>query len=161
MNNLTQVLGFRVAAVLCPAIAVGAFQFAMSEPAKAKASGDSTQFLPLPTIPEWTEGVDQRAERSFVAPSPFWFEEVELRLPDMPVVVRPEETDIEEPDPVFVLTAVLPSTNKSYAVINGKPKAVGDEIAKGWTLNKISGKERYVIIKHTSGRRLRVLMSQH
>jgi hypothetical protein len=161
MNNQSQVLGFRIAAVLCPVIAIGAFQFAMNEPANAKASGDSTQFLPLPTIPDWADVVEQHTDGSVVSPSPFWFEEVEMRLPEMPLVVRPEDTEIEEPDPVFVLTAVLPSNSKSYAVINGKPRAVGDEIAKGWTLNKISGKDRYVIIKHTSGRRVRVLMSQH
>jgi len=161
MNNQTQVLGFRIAAVLCPVIAIGAFQLVMNEPANANAGGHSTQFLPLPAIPEWEDSVEQHADPSSDVASPFWFEEIEMQLPDMPLVVRPKDTEIEVPDPMFVLTAVLPSTNKSYAVINGKPLAVGDMVAKGWTLNKISGEDRYVIIKHTSGRRLRVLMSQH
>ena len=158
MNEQSQILGFRMMALLGPMVAVGVFQFVMNEPASVMASEINAEFRSLPTVPAVVETAGPDDPQSFAASSPFWFEEVELSLPVMPLVARPVEAD-ELFDPDFTLSAVLPSANKSYAVINGKARAQGDEVEPGWTLIKIAGKDRYVIMKHSSGRRLRVLMS--
>ena len=160
MNNQSQILGFRVAGLLVPVLAVIGFQFFMDEPSKASASMSDTQFLPLPVVPEWS-GEQPPLDVNPNSSSPFWFEDVELQVQTIPMLPKPQVQEEAEPDPEFFLTAVLPSTNKSLAMINGKPHSVGDEVVKGWTLIKIAGKERYVILKHTSGRQLQISMHQN
>ncbi len=98
---------------------------------------------------------------AFKVSSPFWFQEEELFMPEEPLDIPPEYQSMTEPDPEFVLTTVLPSKNNPLAVINGKARSTGDEIVKGWTLYKIMGNERYVILKHESGRRVKVQMSRN
>ena len=159
MNEQSQVISFGMIALFGPMIAVGGFQLVMSEPASVKADVINTEFRPLPSVPALAEVVDSVDFNRLDAVSPFWFEEVELSLPVMPLVARPVDVD-EWFDPDFMLSAMLPSANNSLAVINGKACVMGDEVEPGWTLIKIAAKDRYVILKHTSGRRLRVLMSQ-
>lgn len=161
MNEQSQILSGRLAAVVCPVLVVAIFQFVMYEPANAKASLDTTEFLELPLVPQWIGSTEEIASKDYETSSPFWYEDIELQLPVMPFEPVPLEARPSDPDPVFVLTAVLPSENKSFAVINNKPRSQGDLVAKGWTLHKISGKDRYVILKHTSGRRLRVMMNKN
>ncbi len=159
MKDKSQLQGFCLFALLGPMVAVGVFGFAMNEPASANAGGLKTEFLPLPEIPTVANKSIKNEKAPIPNSSPFWFEEVEMSLPVMPNVARSAEPNAK-PDPVFRLSSVLPSASKSFAVINGKARSIGDEIEPGWILVKISGQERFVIIKHTSGRRVRVLMSR-
>lgn len=161
MNNQSQILSFKIAGVLVPAIAIGTFQLFMSEPVQAGASVSETQFHELPVVPEWEPTQSGSEPVSFKASSPFWFLEEELLMPEEPLDIPSEYQAMTEPDPEFVLTTVLPSKNNPLAVINGKARSPGDEIVNGWTLYKIMGKERYVILKHESGRRVKVQMSRN
>jgi hypothetical protein len=159
MNLSAQVFGLRVMAILGPILILLGFQLVAFEPATAHASNTDLQFLPLPVVPQ-IEEPEVEGELSVREYSPFWYEEVEHSLPEMPEAQLPEEP-MHDPDPIFVLSSVLPSANKSFAVINGKPYSEGDTVAEGWTLVKIAGQERYIIVKHESGRRLRVMMSRN
>ena len=159
MNMKAQVASFRLFALIGPSLVLLGFQFVAFEPSSAQASSTDLQFLPLPKVPEVAVESDPSGF-SIREYSPFWFEEVEESLPDMPEALLPEEP-MHDPDPVFVLSSVLPSTHKSFAVINGKPYSEGDVVSEGWTLVKIAGQERYIIVKHDSGRRLRVMMSRN
>lgn len=161
MNNQSQILSFKAIGILVPALAIGAFQLLMSEPASARASDTDIRFHELPVVPQWESTQAGSELVAFEVSSPFWFEEEELVMTEEPLDIPPEYQAMTEPDPEFVLTTVLPSKNNPLAVINGKPHTTGDEIAKGWTLYKIMGKERYVILKHESGRRVKVQMSRN
>lgn len=161
MNNQSQILSFKVAGLLVPAMAIGAFHLFMSEPVHAGASTADTQFHTLPVIPEWSSDQAGAEPTAFKVSSPFWYEEEELLMPEEPLDVPPEYQAMSEPDPEFVLTTVLPSKNNPLAVINSKPFSPGDEIVKGWTLYKIMGQQRYVILKHESGRRVKVQMTRN
>jgi len=159
MNERSLIQGFCAIAVVGPMAAVGVFQFVMNEPANAHANPLKAEFLSLPVIPSWSANSEPAELVTKTMSSPFWFEEIEMSLPVMPTVVRPVEPNVI-PDPVFRLSSVLPSASKSFAVINGKTHGVGDEVEPGWVLFKIAGQERFVIIKHTSGRRIRVQMTR-
>lgn len=159
MNDRSLLHGFCLAAVVGPMAAVGAFQFVINEPANAHANMMTAEFLSLPVIPSGSEYSEQVQRSLEPMSSPFWFEEVEMSLLMMPTVFRPDDPGSAS-DPVFTLSSVLPSASKSFAVINGKAHGIGDEIEPGWTLVKIAGQERFVIIKHTSGRRIRAQMTR-
>jgi hypothetical protein len=158
MNDQSQILGFRCIALFCPVLAVLAFQFVQGEPANAGASTAAVEFTALPHIPEGY-GIQSQELQTFQAvPSPFWFEEIKHLDPVMPQYSRPA-APLDVPDPIFTLSAVLPSTPKSFAVINGKTHSEGDEIEPGWKLVKIAGQDRYIIMEHSTGRRVRVRMN--
>lgn len=161
MNNKAQQFNFKIAAILCPALSVGVFQVFLNKPMQATAGNSSVEFLPLPIVPQWSNPETEVVNDTIETASPLWFEETDLLEPELPFQpLSPRPTEME-PDPIFVLTAVLPSSKNPLAVIDGKPRSVGDSIVEGWTLSKIVGKERYVILKHTSGRRVRVQMSRN
>ena len=160
MKNDSQILGFRLAALFGPAIAVGFFQIVMDEPSSVRAESNSAEFIPLPSVPEQSFDTTSTFDHEVAIASPFHYEKTEMAFPKLPQVPFPQGGKVNDADPLFTLTTVFPSTHKSYAVINGKPHAEGQEVSDGWTLIKISGQDRYVILKHASGRRLRVMMSQ-
>lgn len=161
MNNQSQIMSFRTAAVICPVLAIGLFQSVANEPMQANAEESHIEFLALPVVPEWSV-LEEKAELSTKhASSPFWFEDIELQMPEFPPLERPEVRIVKEPDPIFKLSAVLPSARNSLAVINGKAFSQGDQIMEDWILHRIIGKDRYVILMHSSGRRVRVQMTQN
>jgi len=161
MNDHSQIIGFRITAALAPVLVLGAFQFFLNEPTSANASNAfvADTFL-LPEIPS-DLSLDQETSRGFDAvSSPFWFVESGLPAPELPTINLPIKPPIAN-DPVFTLSAVLPSPTKSFAVVNGKARSQGDEIEPGWTLVLIDGDGRSIILQHTSGRKLRVSMKQN
>lgn len=164
MNNSAQHVGFRVGALLGPICFLLGFQLVMSEPSGAHASDQPVEFLSLPDmdgIESKTQDPQDSHDPTAQIASPFWFQEIELSLPEMPPIARPVDVINERVDPTFVLSAVLPSPSNSFAVINGKPYTEGDEVAEGWELQKISGKDRYVVMLHESGRRVRVTIQRN
>ncbi|MDF1868920.1 MAG: hypothetical protein P1U30_00915 [Phycisphaerales bacterium] len=159
MSNKAQFLGYRVGAVACPILAVVAFQFVQGEPASAHAGVNDIDFRALPVVPEHTVESTHTALSARNTVSPFWFEELKVVEPTLPEYVPPSG-EIDTPDPTFVLSAVLPSANKSFAVVNGKPYSVGDYVVADWELVKIAGQDRYIIMEHSSGKRLRIKMNR-
>lgn len=164
MNNSAQHVGFRVGALLGPMCFLLGFQLIMAEPSGAHASDRSVEFLSLPDmdgIESKTHDLERTYDPAEQTSSPFWFQEIELSLPEMLPIARPIDVINELVDPTFVLSAVLPSASNSFAVINGKPYTEGDEVVEGWELQKISGKSRYVVMLHESGRRIRVTIQRN
>lgn len=158
MNKNAQILSMRSLAVLGPILSLLGFQLFTSEPANANADYGSTEFFTLPKIPEIkAEPVDSTSVAQ-TPESPFWFETRQISMPVLPLQPVNEDVKLAE-DPVFMLTSVLPSGNRSLAIINGKPYQEGAEIFPDWKLLTIAGKQRFIVVEHLStGRRLRVRM---
>jgi hypothetical protein len=160
MSGSMRVLSVRMLCVLTPTLAVLGFQRFVAPPSEARASDEGYGFVALPDV----SGVDlsERERSSSIGSaqgSPLWFVEVEHQLAAIPEIEPSKETR-RAPDPVFVLSAVLPSRTKPLAVVNGKPHREGDVIVPGWRLRSIDGDARSVIMEHESGRMVRVSMSQ-
>ncbi len=160
MNESVQILSMRMACVLVPTLAVLGFQRVIAEPRGAFASDASFGFVSLPDVSgvvvddHVTDGVDE-----IVGSSPLWFVEIEHQLAEMTQIEKPKNVGAV-PDPVFVLSAVLPSRTKPLAVVNGKPHRAGDVVVPGWRLKSIDGASRSIVMEHDSGRVVRVSMSQ-
>ena len=61
--------------------------------------------------------------------------------------------------PEFSLTAVMPHPTRPLAVINARPRAIGDQTAPGWTLTAIDGDARQVTLTGPGGRSVRIRMT--
>tara|TARA_R110002096_G_scaffold435816_1_gene663087 strand:- start:102731 stop:103234 length:504 start_codon:yes stop_codon:yes gene_type:complete len=158
-NNKSQLLGYRFGAMVCPVLAVLAFQFVQGNPASAHAGMNTVEFLEHPDVPESWGVVARVFHPDDSTTSPFWYEEIEVEEPSLPEYAAPTARP-DAPDPTFVLSAVLPSASKSYAVVNGKPYSTGDTVVADWIIVEIAGQERYIIMEHSSGRRVRVKMNR-
>ncbi|MFK7759029.1 MAG: hypothetical protein AB8C13_03670 [Phycisphaerales bacterium] len=158
MNKNAQIYSMRSLAVLGPILSLLGFQLFTSEPANASADYGSTEFYTLPEVPDVLVDTVHTTALNEVAESPFWFESKEIAMPFLPQVPVTEEVQLAE-DPVFTLTSVLPSGNRSLAIVNGKPHQEGAEIYPGWVLQTIAGKQRFIVVEELStGRRLRIRM---
>jgi hypothetical protein len=75
--------------------------------------------------------------------------------PMAPALILPE---IGQPAPKiegvpdFSLTAVMPHPTRPLAVINGRPRSLGDEAAPGWAVTGIDGDARRVVLTGPDGR---------
>ncbi len=60
--------------------------------------------------------------------------------------------------PEFTLTTVMPHPIRPIAVINGRPRSLGDEAAPGWVITGIDGDARRVTLTGPDGRTVRLGM---
>lgn len=54
------------------------------------------------------------------------------------------------------LSGMIGSDTKALAAISGKLRHVGDEVAPGWTIERIDSHHRVVTLKHTDGRHFEI-----
>lgn len=124
--------------------------------ATAHASATVIDEIPeLPVFPPESASSTEVQPTQRVA-SPFYYDE---NAPEQPVEI-PAPTRLgtdEAPDPDFTLTAVMPSQIRPLAVINGRPRTIGDEIAPGWTITAIRGDDRAVVLTEASTARTRTI----
>ncbi|MFG0245825.1 MAG: hypothetical protein ACF8MF_07245 [Phycisphaerales bacterium JB052] len=97
-------------------------------------------------------------------PSPFWIDaQVEQSYEignTLPRQERPRETGPRELPPVNV-SSILPNPKNPLAVIDGKPRRVGDKLDSGWTVMSINGNDFTVTLVHTSGAKIRAGMKKN
>jgi hypothetical protein len=106
---------------------------------------------PLPPL----EPQSDRATTLAALQSPFrLIDEAEVREVSEPG----EPTTRGTAAPVFNLTAVMPHAQRPIAVINGRPRTIGEELTPGWTLTEIDGTSRTIVINGPDGDRVRVRM---
>jgi len=93
--------------------------------------------------------------------SPFWFEDITLSEYTNPFEVPLDpKPSVDNLLPEIVVTAILPNAKNPMAVINSKPRRVGEEFDGGWQLIGIDGQNRTVILLHTSGARKVVALTK-
>lgn len=100
---------------------------------------------PLPVFPPEPTHTHPVATDRVV--SPFFSEEappkpiIEIPNPHPGPAITPPSSD-----PVFTVTAVMPSPTRPLAVVNGRPRSIGDEVVPGWTVSEIRGDDRAVVL---------------
>lgn len=109
---------------------------------------------PVAVLPPLIEPRD-RAGALASMPSPFrTIDESAVRE-----VIEPGDTTKRNASvPAFALTSVMPHPKRPIAVINGRPRTIGEELSPGWTLAEIDGAGRTVVINGPQGDRIRVRM---
>ena len=93
--------------------------------------------------------------------SPFYFERIDLDDEQFePGELEPNPYAHNEMDdePEMVVTAILPNAKNPLAIIDGKPRRVGDTLESGWTVMAINGKDFSVSFRHKTGKTIRVKM---
>lgn len=147
---------------LCALIVPAGFVFGT----RLIGSGPANAFAekPVPAeaefdFPEFQPPVESRLpERIKPVQSPFYFESIEVISNPVPRVkgqsTQPEPDQSRGLPPVSV-TSILPSARNPLAIIDGKPRRVGDTLPSGWTVVSINGEDSTVSLIHTSGKRVR------
>lgn len=152
----------RVGVGACPLLAlIGArLWLASNGPATASAS-TPTEAIVQPKfagLPEPTEDQQRliaraRALEGVQPPSPFPRSEMALiAVPDMPLTPGAPEPKVEPP-PTLALTSVM-GGRVPVAMVNGRPRSLGDLVAPGWKIVEINPDR--IVIEHSDGRQISV-----
>lgn len=112
----------------------------------------------LQSTPFYIERVGEPLNTQDFIPSPFYFESAatpaeSIVKPADPIANRPK--GVEKLPPVRV-SSILPNGKTPLAVIDGKPRRVGDTLESGWTVLSINGDDFTVTLVHSSGQKTRV-----
>lgn len=141
-----------LAAFLVPSLGVLTARLVGTGPANASASLTPEPMAALPDIRPIIDTVPSDPIHAGTLTSPFWHS---IQTPNTPIEVlrpiQPTETR-PDPDPEFRVTAVMPHPSRPLAVINGRPRSIGDTVVPNWKLTAIDGTGRSVVLTHTSGR---------
>lgn len=150
-----------VAAMLVPATAMFGARYLNPTPAQAGAALPSVDPPALGIL--WLSDLaqadpSQESTGSGPVRSPFWFDTdntVNNRVIEQSTAPTPPPIN-RLVIPSFQLSTIVTSGRTPMAVIDGKPRKIGDEIRGGWTLLHIDGTARTVTIAHLSGREVTV-----
>lgn len=146
----------------CPLLALAGVRVWIHSngPATASAQAPMTpivlpSFAPLPP-PSDTQGlVLARIEAldGLTAPTPFPRAEVPFEPAQEPSVEPDPEAGPEIPEtqpiPDLVVTTVM-GGRVPVAMVNGRPRSVGDHVAPGWTIREIN--QSGIVVGHVDGR---------
>lgn len=144
------------AAFVLPIAFAGGARFVGAGPGTALA----TISEPPPRLPE-LDPIQDRAQidPATVARSPFWDKSSGGYIPE-PILPDPEPRTGQPETGQIRLTAVMPSARTPLAVINGRPRRIGDRIDSVWTLTAIDGDARTVTIRSSTGQERTVTLSR-
>lgn len=93
--------------------------------------------------------------------SPFWVEPITAG-PVANQSQQPTDPTPDNPAPMvraadsFRVTSVMPSARNPLAVIDGRPRRVGDVLDGGWKIEAINAQDHSVSLVHPSGNRARI-----
>lgn len=110
----------------------------------------------LPEIPLASSSADQSIQIDRVIDSPFWFEDLSKAGMDSSIfnITGPVDSDIEDELFGISVTSILPHPKNPLAIINSKPRRIGDDVMDGWKLISIDGKSRTLVLRHVTGKRV-------
>lgn len=164
-----------VGALLAPAIAVQAVRLVSNAEltsAQAAAPQPAQHAAPVappaPTLsPKQTkalawvnDGVPKLAVRSPMQLPPRVEPKVDpdkpAHDPDKPATAPLAPQVVDDRPTNLKLTGMIGSNGKALAAISGKLRQVGDQVAPGWTIERIDSHNRVVVLKHTDGRRFEI-----
>lgn len=124
-------------------------------------AGDAigAEIRPLPPVPHFEPLTTAKADPARFAelPSPFWTDPEPVQPEVVPEIIP--EAPKTKGVPEFILSTVMPHPTRPLAVINGRPRAIGDPAAPGWTLTAIDGEARQVVLTGPDGQLIRVRLT--
>jgi len=147
-----------LAAVGFPTLCVLAVQFLGHGAASVQAYDEPAEFESFfAQVLSFPSDRQASAERTGAA-SPFYFEPVEAE-PDLGprVIVRDkrQEQAPEQELPGVNVSSILPNPRNPLAVIDGKPRRIGDTLDSGWTVISINASDFTVTLRHSTGKEIR------
>ena len=158
MSSQNNTLVLTLCAILAPAGFVFGSRYIGQGPASAMASAIDRPDLPseLPVL----KPVSARESRDSNEPiqSPFYIEtmaQVGTVPPPAKSQSRPTRPVQAQTLPTVSVTSILPNSRNPLAVIDGRPRRVGDTLPSGWTVISINGEDNTVTLKHSSGAEIR------
>jgi hypothetical protein len=152
------------AALIFPALCVIGSQFVGVGASSANADERVEFELPSPTPGFTLSTGDPELITGIAIESPFYFESIEPEQHPLDLVDNstPEpRPSVPQALPAVTVTSILPHPRNPLAIIDGKPRRVGDTLESGWTVLSISGSDFTVTLRHSSGREIRERMKKN
>lgn len=156
-----------VAAFVLPSLGVLVARFGLPLPSPASARAAEAAGVTLPRVPTTGGGSPHQMAtmRAFQEEStqPFGPSPILSRVAELPPTATQPPDYVPSPShqeelpaavPVFSLSSVMGSNDRSMAVINGKLCRVGDRVIEGWTVTAIDREGGRVTVTSTSGEEL-------
>lgn len=158
MNLRNNTLMMTASALLAPALFVFGSRFIGGGPASARAD-TSTQLDLQRELPNFEPAIAP-APRDTNRPVkfPFYIEPYtdHVLLPNPnPLQNRPALPNQPKALPPVSITSILPSSKNPLAVIDGRPRRVGDTLESGWTVISINAEDNTISLQHSSGAKIR------
>ncbi len=163
MNENTPMV-YLIAGVLVPGAVMFGARFVGQAPSTSGAQTLATTTSDIVQFPEVSLSEADSPDGESIATqiqSPFWFDKVVVETFEEPFqpLVNPRK-QIQESLPGFSVTTILPNPKNPLAIINSKPRRVGDEIQGGWKLMGIDGKNLTVTLVHKSGKSMTLSLAK-
>ncbi len=153
-----------VAALLFPTVCVLGSQFLGSGASSVKAASEKqAEFEPM----QWDRMSFSAHQTGAISEeaisSPFYFEAIEPmghHVDSSPQDPRPPQNVRVELPEVHV-TSILPNPKNPLAIIDGKPRRIGDTLDTGWTVMSINASDFTVTLRHATGKEIRARMKKN
>ncbi len=146
------------AAVTVPSLCVLGSQVIGDAPRSVQAHDEVAFLIPAQMFSVASVGSEIEAFTEKSITSPFYFDEIEPYMEEVQVVdtfVPRARPATPESLPAVRVTSILPHPKNPLAIIDGKPRRVGDTLDSGWTVMSINGKDFSVSLRHTTGKEIR------
>ncbi len=163
MSIQSNTMAITLCAILAPAGFVFGSRFVGSGPSDVIADSfeqetvktDLPKFDPMPVVTP--------RDTSIPIQSPFYLEAIPASSEPRDVRVQGDTQRPSIPDalPTVRVTSILPSSRNPLAIIDGKPRRVGDTLKSGWTVVSINGDDFTVTLRHSSGETMNAKMSSN
>lgn len=163
MNMSVHCMMRGLAVALCPMLVLGGVQVWLSSHGPATASAQAVSepiaqpdFHRLAALSDVQQAAFDRMNAIGNAAPPNPFPELatpELFIPDPELPSDPDEpTPAIDPPPELIVTSIL-GGRVPVAMVNGRPRSVGDEVWPGWVIQEIT--TNGIVISHLDGRSAR------
>ena len=164
MISFDKVTPLHIAAVVFPTLCVFGSQFFGSGANESFASEFVDEGVEFEQSKFAFSLSKDSSEQGDEVSSPFYFERIAFDEdgfePDElgPNPYENEQSDSDEPE--IQISAILPNARNPLAIIDGKPRQVGDTLESGWTVMTINGDDFSVTFRNRSGKTIQVVMKK-
>jgi hypothetical protein len=152
-----------IGAFIAPTIGVFAGGFLGQGARTVSAAEEPFQVVSIEPMSFRLDRLEEPLSSNDFIPSPFYFES---QLAPIDPVVEPTPRATQRPTgpaelPPVRVTSILPNGKTPLAIIDGKPRRVGDTLESGWKVLSINGDDFTVTLVHSSGQKVRAGIQNH
>jgi hypothetical protein len=163
MRTVTSTKALAFTAFIAPTLCVVGVRLLGSGAAHANASEPVVpkQVFTFPAIEDPRRTLDTIDYTQFN--SPLHFDQVYAEAQPQPQLDQAPRVPVPRVElrlPEFSVTSILPSPKNPLAVIEGKPRRIGDMISDGWIVESINGDDFTVTFVHDTGKKIDVKLSK-
>ena len=156
MVQFNPISKYLIAVALIPGVVMFGVRYFRKAAAQRQASSIPFMMPELVLLPQISLVPSSAIHMNQIAvsiDSPFWFEDMNRDKIDNSVHHIPTNAShrIEDELDEISVTSILPHPKNPLAIIDSKPRRVGDEVLECWWLIAIEGRTRTIVLRRVTG----------